>query len=35
MFDQGAVAALLMERGFTDVSERVNGVVQIVGARRG
>lgn len=35
MFDQGAVAALLMERGFTDVSERVNGVVQIVGAQRG
>lgn len=35
MFDRGAVAALLVERGFTDVRERVNGVVQIVGARRG
>lgn len=35
MFDRGAVAALLVQRGFTDVSERVNGVVQIVGARLG
>lgn len=35
MFDRGAVAALLVQRGFTDLSERVNGVVQIVGARRG
>jgi SAM-dependent methyltransferase len=35
MFDRGEVTALLRERGFTDVSERVNGVVQIVGARRG
>lgn len=34
MFDRGEVAALLGERGFTDVSERVDGVVQIVGARR-
>jgi len=35
MFDRGEVAALLVERGFSDVSERVDGVVQIVGARRG
>ena len=35
MFERGAVAALLGQRGFTDVSERVNGVVQIVGARHG
>jgi SAM-dependent methyltransferase len=34
MFDRGEVSALLEERGFTDVSERVTGVVQIVGARR-
>jgi SAM-dependent methyltransferase len=33
MFERGAVRALLEERGFTDVSERVNGVVQFVGAR--
>jgi SAM-dependent methyltransferase len=34
MFDPGEVAALLEQRGFTDVSEQVSGVVQIVGARR-
>jgi ubiquinone/menaquinone biosynthesis C-methylase UbiE len=34
MFDHGEVAALLEQRGFTDVSEQVSGVVQIVGARR-
>jgi hypothetical protein len=35
MFERGAVRALLEERGFTDVRERVDGVVQIVGARHG
>lgn len=35
MFDPGEVSELLSERGFTDVSERVHGVVQIVSARRG
>jgi hypothetical protein len=34
MFDRGEVAALLEQRGFTDVSEQVSGVVQIVGGRR-
>jgi ubiquinone/menaquinone biosynthesis C-methylase UbiE len=34
MFERGEVAALLRERGFTDVAERADGVVQIVGARR-
>jgi SAM-dependent methyltransferase len=34
MFERGEVTALLGQRGFTDVSERVDGVVQIVGARR-
>jgi SAM-dependent methyltransferase len=35
MFDRGELATLLAERGFGEVSERVNGVVQFVGARRG
>jgi ubiquinone/menaquinone biosynthesis C-methylase UbiE len=35
VFDRGEVATLLRARGFTDVSERVNGVVQIVGGRLG
>lgn len=35
MFDRGELATLLGERGFGEVSERVNGVVQFVGARRG
>jgi SAM-dependent methyltransferase len=35
MFDRGEAAVLLEQRGFTDVSEQVSGVVQIVGARRG
>lgn len=34
MFDRGEVAGLLRDREFTDVTERADGVVQIVGARR-
>lgn len=34
MFGRGEVAALLTERGFVDVTERYDGVVQTVGARR-
>lgn len=34
MFDRGELTALLVQRGFTEVSERFDGVVQIVGARR-
>jgi SAM-dependent methyltransferase len=34
MFERGELADLLRSRGFDDVSERFDGVVQIVGARR-